>query len=118
MSSADFYRAEVRRFLQRTAEVSDPDLRLARYGDGIRRAGQGFGRRQRPVGRRVARRSALPATALGKRRMREQAQRLRWRRRQQEFAARELRRCEVCDGPLPLTARFRAGPAATAAARS
>ena len=45
-------------------------------------------------------------TALGKRRMREQAQRLRWRRRQQEFAARELRRCEVCDGPVPLTARL------------
>ena len=44
-------------------------------------------------------------TALGKQRSREQARRLRRRRRQQEVAARALRRCEVCDGPLPLTAR-------------
>jgi hypothetical protein len=44
------------------------------------------------VRRRVARRSGVTGAAgpLGKRRMREPAQRLRWRRRQQELAARAL----------------------------
>src|SRR5688500_18679673 len=44
MSSAEYYRAEARRFLQRAEEVSDPDMGLAEHGDGIRRAGEDFGK--------------------------------------------------------------------------